>query len=46
MDPNAAAKSETASKDMNKCIETGIGLDVELEELNELKTRHQQGKHQ
>ena len=44
MDPNAAAKSDTASKDMNKCIEVGVSLDVELDELNDLKTRHQQGK--
>jgi len=27
---------------MNKCIEAGLNLDVELEELNELKTRHEQ----
>ena len=44
MDPNEAARSETIPKEMNKCIEAGLNLDVELEELNELKTRHEQGE--
>ena len=42
MDLNDASKSESTVKDMNKCIEHGLSLDVDLEDLNDLKTRHQQ----
>ena len=33
---------EQLSKDLSKCIETGLNLDVDLEEMAELKTRQKQ----